>query len=318
MKVAVAGMVLALGLAGMARAQVSDTDIAVDGGKATLHGALMRPAGEVRPVAVLVIAGSGPTDRNGDSAVPGIRPGSLRLIAEALAKGGVVTLRYDKRGVGASAGAAPAERDLRFGMNVDDAVRWADRLRAEPGVRCVVLLGHSEGALVAAMAAQKTPVCGVISISGAGRPADMVLAEQLAPQLTPDQLEKVKAIMAKLKAGEAVPGAPIPALFRDSVQPYLMSWLPIDPAAELARVKAPVLVLQGSTDLQTTVADAKRLAEAQPRARLVILEGVNHVLKAAPAERAANIATYADPKLPLGPGVAEAIVGFVNGIDPRQ
>ena len=318
MKALVVGVALALGLVGIGKAQPSDNEVAVDGGKAPLHGSLMRPSGGVRPVGVLLIAGSGPTDRNGDSSVASVHPANLRLLAEALAKDGVVSLRYDKRGIGASAPAMVGERDLRFGMNIEDAVRWTARLKAEPGVKCVVLLGHSEGALIAAMTAQKTPVCGVISVSGAGRPADQVLVEQLSAQLTPDQMAQLKAILAKLKAGEAVPNAPFPALFRDSIQPYMMSWLSIDPAAELGKVTAPVLILQGTTDIQVGVPDAKRLAAGQPKARLVLLEGVNHVLKAAPADRATDLATYADPTLPLAPGVAGAVIGFVNGIEPRQ
>ncbi len=305
-------------LVGGAGAQGVETEVTIDGGKAPLHGSLLRPEGAVRPVGVLLIAGSGPTDRNGSSSVPGVKPDTYRLLARALADDGVVSLRYDKRGIGASAPGMMAEQDMRFGMLVDDAVHWAERLASEPGVRCVVLLGHSEGALVAAMAAQKTPVCGVISVSGAGRPIDQILIEQLTPQLTPEQLEQVKAVLAKLKAGEAVPDAPIPALFRPSVQPYMMSWLALDPAVELGKVNAPVLILQGATDIQVGVADAQRLASGQPKARLVLLPGVNHVLKAAPADRAANVATYADPNLPLGPGVAEAVTGFVNAAGARH
>lgn len=313
----IAGLALALALVGAADAR-TDSDVALGAGATALHGSLMRPDGPARTVAVLIISGSGPTDRNGDSTVPGVKPATLRLLAERLADDGVISLRYDKRGVAASAAAGGLEQDLRFTGYIDDAVAWAERLRTEPGVKCVVILGHSEGALIAAVAAHRTPVCGVISVAGAGRPADEVLAEQLSRQAPADLMIRIRVVLAELKAGRTVPDAPVPALFRPSIQPYLISWLQYDPAAELKKLKAPVMILQGENDLQVSVADARRLATARPDARLVLLPGVNHVLKTAPADPAGNIAAYADPTLPLGPGVAEAVVGFVNGLEPRH
>ncbi len=301
----------ALTLAGAANAASADQEVTIDGGKAALHGALLAPEGPRQPAAVLMIAGSGPTDRNSNSSIAGVQPNSFGLLAQGLAARGIETLRIDKRGIGASAGAGSAESELRFTTYVDDAAAWAKYLAAQPGVGCVVILGHSEGALIATMAAQRVPVCGLVSISGAGHPADQVILEQIAAQATPAMLEQVKNIMAELKAGHTVPNAPIPALFRPSIQPYLISWLPIDPAVEISRVSAPTLILQGTTDIQVSVADARRLAAAQPRARLVLLEGVNHVLKTAPAKRAANVATYKDPDTPLAPGVADNVADFV-------
>ncbi len=303
--------VLAAGLASVALAAPKDVEVTINGGKAPLHGALLTPEGPHQRAAVLMIAGSGPTDRNSNSTVAAVQPNTFGLLANALAARGIETLRFDKRGVGSSAGAAPGEADLRFTTYVEDAAAWATYLAARPGVGCVVILGHSEGALIGAMVAQRVPVCGLISISGAGRPADQVILEQVSAQMSPEQVEQVKGVLVELKAGRTVPNAPIPALFRASVQPYMISWLPIDPAVEIARVKAPVLILQGTTDLQVSVADARRLAAAQPRATLILLDGVNHVLKTAPLERTANFAAYVSPATPLAPGVVDDVADFV-------
>ena len=300
-----------LALCNGALANPGDLEVTIAGGKAPLHGALLEPQKPHSLVAVLMIPGSGPTDRNSNSAIAAIQPNTFGLLADALAARGIETLRFDKRGVGSSAAAAPNEADLRFTTYVDDAAAWARFLAAEPGVRCVVILGHSEGALIGAMVAQRVPVCGLISISGAGRPADQVILEQISGQAPPETAAQVKSVLVQLKAGHLVPNAPIPALFRPSVQPYLISWLPIDPADEIAKVQAPVLILQGTTDIQVGVADAHRLAAAQPRAKLVLLTGVNHVLKTAPLERNANLAAYTDPKTPLGPGVVDNVADFV-------
>ncbi len=303
---------------GAAPALAGDRPVSIASGSATLHGTLTTPdAGPVFPAAVLLISGSGPTDRDGDSVVPGVKPGSQRLIAQGLAARGIASLRFDKRGVGESKAALTSEAALRFTDYLDDAAAWAKRLLAEPGVRCVVIAGHSEGSLIGILAAQKVPVCGVVSLAGAGRPAAVVVREQLAAQLPPERMAAVDAVFAELKAGRTVPGVPATdPLFRPAIQPYLISWLSLDPATELAKVKAPVLILQGDRDIQVSVDDARRLAADRPDARLVVLDGVSHVLKAAPVERAANAATYADPALPLDPRVVDEIVRFTTAAFP--
>jgi hypothetical protein len=290
-----------------------DREVKIGSGDQALYGSLLRPAGRSRP-AVLLLAGSGPEDRNGDDAKDGQRSQTLKLIAEGLAEQDVTSLRIDKRGVGASTPATPPARDLRIGMFVDDAVSWARFLRVQPGVRCVVILGHSEGALIAALAAQRVKTCGVVSVSGAAHDLGAVIESQNAlASRTPAMIEQTHEIIVSLRAGKPVSDV-TPALartFGPEVQAYEMSMINIDPVAELAKVKAPVLVLQGDNDLQDNVGDAKSLA-ARPGAKLVVLKGVNHVLKVAPTDMVGNFMTYANPNLPLAPGVASAIVAFVG------
>lgn len=283
-----------------------------------LHGELLSPGGAPR-AAALIIAGSGPTDRDGNSPL-GVRAGTYRLLAEGLADRGIATLRFDKRGVAASAAAAAREEDLRFETYVDDVRAWAEKLRAEVKADCVWLLGHSEGALVAQVAARDNPrVCGLILVAGAGRKAGDILRDQLSRAMPADAQAPVWAALTELEAGRTVADPPPPpGLFRPSVQPYLISWFKYDPAELLRAYPGPALILSGSTDIQASAADADRLAAAQPRAKQVRLEGVNHVLKAAPADRAANIATYADPALPLAPGVVDAVAAFITSPHRRR
>ena len=90
------------------------------------------------------------------------------------------------------------------------------------------------------------------------------------------------------------------------------------PTDAIAAVTAPVLILQGQTDLQVTEEDARHLAAAARRGTtLVLLPGVNHVLKTAPADRAGNVATYADPARPLDPAVMPAILTFLKQMTPK-
>lgn len=283
---------------------------------APLHGTLLAPEGPTRAAAV-IIAGSGPTDRDGNNPL-GVSASSYRLLAEGLAGRGIATVRADKRGVGQSAFAGMAEADLRFTNYSDDARAWAAETARLTGQPCAWLIGHSEGALVAlaAVAGGDDAVCGLVLLAGAGRPFGAVLREQLANAPEPLQSQAV-AILAELEAGRPVTDVPpqLAALFRPSVQPYLISWLPLDPAAMVAAYDGPVMIGQGTTDIQVGLTDANALAAARPDARLVIWEGVNHLLKIAPADRAANSATYSDPTLPLAPGVVDDVAGFI--LQPR-
>ena len=291
-------------------AEPTATAVTLPGEPAPLHGTMLTPERETRAVAV-IIAGSGPTDRDGNSPI-GVAGATYRLLAEGLAERGVATVRYDKRGIAQSAAAGVSETELRFQHLADDAAGWATMAARETGQPCAWLIGHSEGALVAQVAAQKPDgICGLVLLAGAGRPAGAVIREQLASVPEPLKGEAFTAL-TELEAGRTVEGPPaLAALFRPSVQPYLISWLPLDPAALLAAYEGPVMIGQGTTDIQIAMADADALAAARPDATQATWEGINHLLKLAPTDRAANMATYADPALPLAPGVVEDVARFI-------
>lgn len=297
--------------AALAMADPTSTNVALPAQPAPILGTMLTPEGETRAAAV-IIAGSGPTDRNGNSPM-GVSANSYRLLAEGLAEHGVATVRYDKRGIGASFAAGVAESELRFDMLVDDARAWAAETARLTGRPCAWLIGHSEGSLIALAAAQDNDqVCGVVSLSGAGRSAPAVLREQLQAGLTEPLLGQALHAIDELAAGRTTDNVPgLESLFRPSVQPYIISWFALDPQRLANLYGGPLFIGQGSTDFQTRVADAEALKAAQPDADLVIWEGVNHVLKTAPEDRAANAATYGDPTLPLAPGVVEDIAEFI-------
>ncbi|MBK1689215.1 alpha/beta fold hydrolase [Rubrivivax gelatinosus] len=280
-----------------------------------VHGTLLRPDDAPRPLVALIVAGSGPTDRDGNNPMAG-RNDSLKRLAQALADAGIASLRYDKRGIAASAAAGSDESALRFDDYVDDAAAWATRLAQDGRFVAVAIVGHSEGATIAALTAAKAPVAGVVSIAGPGEPAAATLRRQLAGRLPPELAERNEALLTALEAGRLVGEVPpaLAALYRPSVQPYLISWFRQRPAAAVAALRAPCLIVQGDTDLQVSLADAQALQAAQPACRLVRVAGMNHVLKAVPADRPQQLASYADPALPLAPGLAEALIPFLKGL----
>lgn len=282
----------------------------------TLHGTLIVPDGVDQPPVALIIAGSGPTDRDGNTRAGSMQliNNSLRLLAEDLAAEGIATLRYDKRGVAASLGAATNEADLRFSDYVDDAVAWLNQLNGDPQFGNLFVIGHSEGALIGTLAAQQVDVAGVITMAGAGRTAPAVLDEQLSNQLTGDLLDQARTIMSELSEGRTVEETPpeLATLFRPSVQPYIISWFRHDPAQALAEVSVPVLIVQGTTDVQVPTSDAHLLAAATPDAELVIIDGMNHVLKAASGDRVAQLPVYTNPELPLHDELIAPLVRFIQ------
>lgn len=289
-----------------------------------VHGTLLMPAstaGKPAPVPVaLLIAGSGPTDRNGNTqGIPGTND-SLKLLAQGLAARGIASLRYDKRGIGESAAAAPSEADLRFETYIDDAAAWVRQLDADPRFSIVTVVGHSEGSLIGMIAAQRSPADAYVSIAGLARPASQVLRTQLEGKLPPELKKESDRILAELEAGRTAPEnvpQPLAPLYRTSVQPYLISWFRYTPTQEIAKLAVPVLVAQGSTDLQVTADEAKALVAAKPGAELVILEGMNHTLKAAAGDQAQQMKAYTDPSLPVVPELVERLAGFIEGVKRR-
>lgn len=287
----------------------TERDVSMNG----LHGTLTAPSGDNQVPAVLILAGSGPVDRDGN--INGSKGDKLKMLAHALAAQGVISLRIDKRGIGTSRTTVVREVDLRFQTYVDDAKVWLAFLRAEPRVSRVIILGHSEGALIGTLVAKEAGPSGLILLAGAGNAAPVLLGRQLAAAgLPPDLQETSRRIADSLTEGKPVADIPaaLMALYRPSVQPYLMSWFPLDPASELAKVTCPVLIVQGTTDLQVTVEEAQRLHAARPDARFVLIEGMNHALKTAPLDRSANIRTYAAPNRPLADGLVPALVAFLG------
>lgn len=283
----------------------------------TLHSTLLLPKDMSKPMpVVLLLSGSGATDRNGNSPASKGKNNSLLMLAEGLASNGIASLRYDKRGVGESAGAMVAEADLRLDTYVDDAMAWCEQLRKDKRFSAVIIAGHSEGSLIGMLAAKRCNADGFISISGAGRSAADVLRTQLAGKLPPGLAAQSEAILKNLEAGKMTENPPpeLDAIYRPSVQPYLISWFRYDPAKWIAALTVPVLIVQGTTDIQVTVDDAKRLAAANPKAKLLLIEGMNHVLKEVPADLDKQIASYSNPDLRLAPEFLVEIVDFVRKV----
>ena len=298
-------------------AGVAEEPYAWSDGPQPLAGTLARPAqapGRI-PVA-LIIAGSGPTDRDGNSQL-GFRMDVYKKLAWALAQQGIASVRYDKRGIGAS----PFTGDrsmVAFDDFTDDAVAGARALAADPRFSRVVLIGHSEGALLAERAANAgAPVAGVVMLAGMGRRFTVVLHEQMAQQLDGARLAAYDSLMALFLGSGPMPEVPadLRSLLHPSVRRFIQTESAVDPAAEARRLPVPLLVVQGATDIQVSVRDAEALRAAQPAAEVHILPEANHLfVHIATRDRAAQLVTYNDPSLPLVPELVPLVAAFVERV----
>jgi alpha/beta superfamily hydrolase len=287
-----------------------DETIVLETPTGNIEGTLLLPSKENIPL-VLIIAGSGPTDRDGNSG--SLKNNSLKMLAQGLYDNNIASFRFDKRGIGASAGAIKGgEQELRFEDYINDVEQWVSLLKNDSRFSSIIILGHSEGSLIGMIAAQEALPEKFISLAGPGVSMQVTLRRQLADQ-PPYILSMSLPIIEELEKGKIVDSVPplINALFRPSIQPYLISCFKYDPAIEISKVKCPVLIVQGTTDIQIQVEDAKKLAGSNSNSELVIIEGMNHILKEADANRFLNLRTYGDPNLELKQGLIKSITSFI-------
>jgi pimeloyl-ACP methyl ester carboxylesterase len=278
----------------------------------TIMGSLLLPAATEKMPVVLIIAGSGPTDRNGNN--PMMKNESLRMLAQGLAVKGIASVRFDKRGIAASVSAGKSEADLRFDDYIQDAKAWIELLKKDTRFSKVIVVGHSEGSLIGMIAASGK-ADGFVSIAGAGKSADRILKEQLATQ--PSVIKDASyRIIDSLVMGKTVSDVSpmLFSLFRPSVQPYMISWFNYNPVTEITKLSIPVLIVQGTYDLQITTADADALATAKPTAKKAVIQKMNHVLKIVEGGQAENVASYSNPSLPVSEELVAEVVSFVLGM----
>lgn len=264
-----------------------------------------------KPTLLILIAGSGPTNRNGNQI--GMQNNSLKYLAEDLAKEKYAVFTYDKRVIAQIIAGKVNEKEMRFDDVITDAEAVFDHFKKTTEYKKIVFAGHSEGSLVGMVAARETNADAFISIAGPGSPIDEILTEQIA-RIAPSAKEEMASSLAKLKKGETVTvkNPFLNSILRESVQPFMISWLKYNPQQEIRKLKIPVLLLNGTKDLQVAEAEAEKLKKAKPDATLTIIENMNHVLKTIGGDETENKASYSEPDLPNNPELTRAINLFLK------
>lgn len=300
------------------KAAPGDTVIPVPGGK--IEGTLRVPDIKGKMPLALIIAGSGPVDRNGNEGSV-LRSNTYKQLADSLARHGIASFRYDKRFVGSSNDFTGAPERVTLEDFVSDAAALLRFLKQSDHFSRVFVIGHSEGSLIGILASEQVSPDGYISLEGAGEPLGKIILWQAAqaPDVTGALISKLKILLDTLEAGHLVanPPSPLDRIYNEGVQRFLISDLKYDPSAEIRKLEMPVLIVNGTRDLQVTIDQAKMLGKAKPDARLMIIPDMSHILKNAPPDRAGNFSTYTKPSLPLNAVLVEAIVRFIQ-LAPSQ
>jgi alpha-beta hydrolase superfamily lysophospholipase len=273
---------------------------------------LLQPKENPSSTLVIIHAGSGATDRNGNQAI--LQNNSLKMLAEALEQNGIASLRYDKRAIRESKVEGFKEEEYRFDDLVKDLKSWIIKMDSEYDYKNIVVIGHSEGSLIGMLACLNNPLTDkYISIAGPGRPADEIILDQLSAQ-GEGIGDMVLPYLQKLKSGDTIGSVPMSlmSIMRPSVQPYVISWFQYNPAIEISKLKIPVLIIQGDTDIQVAVSEAEMLHSAAHNSKLVIVKNMNHVLKSCKSmEYKSQMATYGNPELPLPKKFVKKVVKFI-------
>src|SRR5680860_1175998 len=290
---------------------INESEWEINRDSVILHGTLSTPSLENEKIVILFISGSGLTDRNGNN--PFLKNNSLKGLSDYLVFAGYTTLRYDKRGIGASKNRNINESSLRFDDFVSDASAWCKKMKDSFPDYQYVIAGHSQGSLIAILVAQREMVDGLISLAGTGRPIDKVIHEQLEKQM-PALVSESDSIAALIKSGQTVADMnPIlSSIYRPGVQPFLRSWMKYDPAKEIGKLHIPIIIIQGEKDLQVTEEDAQLLHKTNPSSTIGLIPEMNHILKDIQGGPSQNQQSYNDPNLPISSELLKSIKSFLK------
>lgn len=273
-----------------------------------IDGSLITPNSGSDRLAI-IIGGSGPTDRDGNQNF--LKTYNLKKLAQELALNGIATFRYDKRIV-KQIKMNSVDPNIKFDDFVSDAMDVVQYFKSKQKFKNIYIIGHSQGSLIGMLAAQQD-VNGFISIAGAGQSIDAVIIEQVektAPMFTED----TKRVFDLLRSGKTTTDYPqaLTSIFDSSLQEFMMSWMKYDPAVVIKKLDLPVLIVNGTKDLQVSVAEAQLLHEASKTSELVIIDKMNHVLFIIHGDAQENAKSYNDSRGKVSEELITRIVDFIK------
>ncbi|QPF84970.1 alpha/beta fold hydrolase [Bradyrhizobium genosp. L] len=274
-----------------------------------IDAVLTVPPDVAKPPVALLIAGSGSTDHDGNG--PQLKPATLKKLSEQLVGRGIATLRYDKRGAGGWKKEFGRPEDFRFKDFVDDAAALVEYLRGSGKFSRLALVGHSEGGLVAILAAQRAPVDRLVLLATAARKQGDLVKAQLEKQLPSDKFEPIGKAIDAIMAGQIVDPPPAGLAIAPAMQPGIASAFTEDPVDPLKTITGPVLVVAGGRDRQLARLDFLALTAADIAAKSLWLPEMNHVLVDV-TDEADDKASYNQPERPLDPDMIDAVAGFIG------
>ncbi len=260
---------------------------------------------------VIFVSGSGPTDRNGNSAILEGENNSLKYLAEELSIKGFSTFRYDKRMIGKSTNFPPEDSTIFYDF-VTDLSKIIDFFEDNYEFQKISIIGHSEGSLIGALASYENNIYKFISLCGMVESLDTTIIKQLKPK-APAMMPSIRKYLDQLNEGIKIDDVHplLLSIFRPSVQPYLIDILKYKPDEVYSNVISKTLFIGGGNDIQVTGLDISKFAE-KIGAKYIIFEEMNHILKKTPKDYMSQIGSYSNPDLPLYDGLVDVISNFLN------
>ena len=274
-----------------------------------IDGTLLSPNNVKKPNLAIIIAGSGPTDRDGNQNF--LKNNSLKKLAVNLTNNNIATYRYDKRIV-KQLKSNNLDKNIIFDHFVTDAKSVIDYFKSTKNFNKIYVIGHSQGSLVGMLAA-KDRADGFISLAGAGQSIDQVIIEQVN-KTAPNFTEDTKRIFKTLKEGKTTTDYPmaLSSIFNIEIQKFMINWIKYNPTEVLSTLNIPILVINGTKDLQVSETEAKLLKEANKDATLKIIENMNHVLVTIEGDDLENSKSYAETQRPIAEGLIDTITNFIK------
>ncbi|MDP3312223.1 carboxylesterase [Lutibacter sp.] len=290
----------------------SETELSIPTNSVTINGTLLTPNFVKKSVLLILIPGSGPTDRNGNSSLT--KNNSLKFLAEGLAENNIATYRFDKSVLSYTKDNKEKIDYLTFDIFIEEIKTVIQHFKMATTYSKIIVAGHSQGSLVG-MIASTTDVDGFISIAGAGRTIDEILVEQISKQ-APFLKDETVRIITELKKGNTVDefNPMLISIFNKSVQPFLISWMKYNPQEELKKLRIPILIINGTNDIQVSVTDAELLHAAKSTSQLQLIENMNHIFKEIKGDLNENMQSYYNPDLPIMDELTSTILKFISEI----
>lgn len=290
----------------------TELEVSIPTNSVTINGTLLTPISSEKYPLIIIIPGSGPTDRDGNNAM--MKNNSLKFLAETLTTKNIATYRFDKSALSYSKEEIEKLDTLTFDTFIQEAKSVINYFKKNEKFSKIIVAGHSQGSLVGIIASQNK-VDGFISLEGAGRSIDEVLVEQIELQ-APFLKDETQKIVTELKKGNTVDefNPMLTSLFNKKIQPFLISWIKYNPQEEIAKLAIPILIINGSKDIQVKVIDAELLHKAAPNSELFIIENMNHIFKEIKGDLNENMQSYNDSKLPIMQNFSDKISTFAKDL----
>lgn len=256
---------------------------------------------------IIWIPGSGNIDRNGNQAGYNVKADYIKEFRDSINKKGISFFSYDKRT--ANPENIKYKDDIVFEDFVNDAKTVIDHFRADRRFSSIILIGHSQGSLVAMLASNNTDK--YISLEGPSDAIDKVLVQQIIRQ-SPIAGDTLRAELKELRETGTIKyiNPYLRTLLPKQNLLFLKSWMVYDPADEIKKISIPVLIINGTKDTQVLVDDAQALYNSNPDSKLVLIENMNHVLKDVQTDED-NLKSYYLSDYPLSKKLINEVADFI-------